>query len=116
MPDHLKQLVNQRDREHAQRSRIEPERLIMAPRTTFAKRICLACRRVPDSEAYRAWWLAQHLLPKRFCRAGKWCRGQFKDAADHRDWHEGVYVTSAMPSVKGLAECPFCGGRLIEIS
>lgn len=114
--DSLSRLVTARDREHAQRSRVEPERLIMAPRTTAKRRICWDCRRVPNPEAFHAWWLAKHPLPKRFCRAGKWCSGQFKTRAEHRQWHERTYTEQHLPDMKHLTECPFDGGRLIEIS
>lgn len=118
--DSLSRLVNGRDREHAQRSRVEPERLILAPRTTAKRQICYDCRRPPSPEAYRTWWLAKHPLPKRFCRAGQWgsawCKKQFKTTADHRQWHERTYVEQQLPDMKHLTECPFCAGRLIEIS
>lgn len=48
--DSLRKLVNRYDSEHAPRSRVEPERMVLAPRASSStRRICIDCRR-PVSE------------------------------------------------------------------
>lgn len=117
MPDSLRRLVDAADRERARPHRIDPDRLVLAPRgLASTRRVCLVCRRTPDYEARRAQWLKDHPLPKRYCRSGRWCRHLFTTAAEHRAWHEGVFVSSTMPALKELTECPFCAGQIVEVT
>lgn len=116
MPDSLRRLVDQGDRERARPSRIEPERLILAPRIGGKRRICWNCRLPATPETYRAAWLKEHPLPKRYCRDSRWCAATIPAEEDHRKWHEELHVSSQMPPFKEIAACPACGGRLVQVT
>jgi hypothetical protein len=86
--DSLRRLVDQGDRERARPSRIEPERLILAPRTTGTKRICIDCRRVHDAfEHYNAWFRRMQFLP-----------------------------TEERTAYAPQSPCRDCGGELVEVT
>lgn len=88
--DWLKRQIEKMDRSRARPSRIEPERLILPPRPApYSRRICLDCRRVPDAIQLRNAWYATYTDP----------------------WAE---TTHPWPGVG--SDCPYCGGRLIEVT
>lgn len=105
------------------RARSSPRLLEVTSREVEKKLICIACRRVPDREAYRARWVKAHPLPRRWCRTALHTKGPYAPfidrPTDHKRWHLESYVNDNMPAFEAYAlafKCPDCGGRLHEVS
>lgn len=114
MTDSLRRRVLARDRRYNSDRQLE-----VTARKTATTLICIACRRVPDREAYRARWLKAHPLPRRWCRTLCYAASSFTDRADHKRWHLDLYVSNNMPRFEACAlkgKCPDCGGRLVEVT
>jgi len=87
----LKRQIEIMDRSRARPSRIEPERLILAPRPgATTRRICLKCRRPFDSRAhYRTWWDQEG---------------------------ERLFAGSARSTYSAPTNCPECGGEFVDVT
>jgi hypothetical protein len=95
VPDSLRQLVNRYDGEHALRSRVEPDRLVLAPRRPSSnRRICIDCRRPVNEWDEHAQRLKVDPLHGCGFTVGR----------------SGNYRCSS------VTECPVCGGNLVEVT
>lgn len=110
----LNRLVRERDQRNNSARQLE-----VTERPRERKLICIACRRSPDREAYRARWLAANPLPRRYCQTRCYVKSTFTDRADHKRWHLELYVSANMPSFEAGAlkgKCPDCGAALVSVT